>query len=53
MNVSNGKCIRDLSRKSLRANRTRNLIAVLAIALTTVLFTSCLLYTSPSPRDCS
>ena len=32
MNVSNGKCIRDLSRKSLRANRTRNLIAVLAIA---------------------
>ena len=40
MNVSNGKCIRDLSRKSLRANRTRNLIAVLAIALTTVLFTS-------------
>ena len=35
MNVSNGKCIRDLSRKSLRANRTRNLIAVLAIALTT------------------
>ena len=31
MNVSNGKCIRDLSRKSLRANRTRNLIAVLAI----------------------
>ena len=26
--------------KSLRANRTRNLIAVLAIALTTVLFTS-------------
>ena len=42
MNVSNGKCIRDLSRKSLRANRTRNLIAVLAIALTPVLFTSLL-----------
>lgn len=40
MNVSNGKCIRRLSRRSLRANRTRNLIAVLAIALTTVLFTS-------------
>lgn len=38
--VSNGKCIRRLSRKSLAAARTRNLIAILAIALTTVLFTS-------------
>ena len=83
MKVSNGKCIRRLAWKSLMANRTRNLIAVLAIALTAVLFTSlftialsinegiqqsnfrqvggfshggfkyCLLYTSPSPRDCS
>ena len=40
MNVSNRKCVRTLARRSLRASRTRNLIAVLAIALTTVLFTS-------------
>ena len=40
MKVSNGKCIRRLAWKSLAANRTRNLIAVLAIALTAVLFTS-------------
>ena len=38
--VSNGTCIRRLSWKSLKASRTRNVIAVLAIALTTVLFTS-------------
>ena len=40
MNVSNRKCIRNLSWKSLRAAKTRNIVAVLAIALTTVLFTS-------------
>ena len=40
MNVANRKWIRRLSWKSLRAARTRNLIAVLAIALTTVLFLS-------------
>ena len=40
MRVSNGACVRRLSRRTLRANRTRNLIAVLAIALTTILFTS-------------
>ena len=40
MNVSNRGCIRRLSLKSLLANRTRNLVAVLAIALTAVLFTS-------------
>ena len=40
MKVSNGKCVRRLAWKSLKANRTRNLIAVLAIALTAVLFTS-------------
>ena len=39
MKVSNRKCVRRLSLRTLRANRTRNLIAVLAIALTTVLFT--------------
>ncbi|MDY3618750.1 ABC transporter permease [Agathobaculum sp.] len=40
LKVSNKKCIRRLSDKSLKAARTRNLIAVLAIALTTLLFTS-------------
>ena len=40
MNVKNGKCIRKLSLKSLYANRRRNLIAIFAIALTTLLFTS-------------
>ncbi len=38
--VSNGRCIRRLSLRSMRAARTRNIVAVLAIALTTVLFTS-------------
>ena len=40
MNVSNRSCIRRLSLRSLLANRTRNIVAVLAIALTAVLFTS-------------
>lgn len=39
-NVSNGKCIRRLGFRSMKAARTRNIVAVLAIALTTVLFTS-------------
>ena len=38
--VSNRTCVQRLSWKSLKASRTRNVIAVLAIALTTVLFTS-------------
>ena len=38
--VSNKKCIRNLAFKSLRANKTRNIIAVMAIALTTLLFSS-------------
>ncbi len=38
--VANKKCIRRLSDKSLKAARLRNTIAVLAITLTTVLFTS-------------
>ncbi len=37
--VANGSCIRELSRKSLRASKSRNLVAICAIALTTVLFT--------------
>lgn len=38
--VSNGKSIRNLGFRSMKAARTRNIVAVLAIALTTVLFTS-------------
>ena len=38
--VSNRSCIRRLSLKSLKSSRTRNLIGILAIALTTILFTS-------------
>ncbi len=37
--VANRGCIRELSRKSLRASKSRNLVAICAIALTTVLFT--------------
>jgi putative ABC transport system permease protein len=40
MNVKNGKCIRRLSRKCLWASRRRNAIAIVAIALTTLLFTA-------------
>lgn len=38
--VKNRAIIRKLSDKGFRANKTRNLIAVLAIALTTLLFSS-------------
>ena len=40
LKVSNKGVIRRLSLRSLRASRTRNIIAVLAVALTTVLFTA-------------
>lgn len=40
MNVKNRKCIRKLSFKTLMASRRRNLIAIAAIVLTTLLFTS-------------
>ena len=40
MKVSNGKTIRRLGWRSMKAAKTRNLIAILAITLTTVLFTS-------------
>ena len=40
MKVSNRRCVRRLAMRSLRANRARNAVAVLAIALTAVLFTS-------------
>ena len=40
MKVANQKYIRHLSLKSMQASKTRNLIAILSIALTTILFTS-------------
>ena len=40
MNARNRKCIRKLSFRTLWASRKRNLIAILAIVLTTLLFTS-------------
>lgn len=40
MNVKNAGCIRKLSMKTLWASRKRNLIAIAAIALTALLFTS-------------
>lgn len=40
MNVKNRTCIRRLARNTMKAARTRNIIAILAIALTTILFTS-------------
>ncbi|WKY45382.1 ABC transporter permease [Eubacteriaceae bacterium ES2] len=38
--VANQKCIRNLSTKSLKASKSRNIIAITAIILTTVLFTA-------------
>ena len=40
MKVANRKCIRRLSIESMKAAKIRNIIAVISIALTTVLFTS-------------
>lgn len=40
MNVKNRKCIKRLSWRSLWASRNRNIIAIIAIALTTLMFTS-------------
>ena len=60
MKVANRKCIRRLGMRTLLAGRTRNLVAILAIALTAMLFTSlftiamsinCLLYTSNNWRS--
>lgn len=39
-NVKNKKAINNLATKSFKASKTRNIIAVIAIALTTILFTS-------------
>lgn len=38
--VSNHKCISNISRKSMKANRKRNLILVVAIALTSLMLTA-------------
>ena len=38
--VNNKKCIRNIAKKSFQANKTRNIVAIIAIALTTLLFTS-------------
>ncbi len=38
--VKNKKAINNISRRSLKANRTRNIVAICAIVLTSVLFTS-------------
>ena len=40
MKVSNQKCILRISLKNMKATKARNLIAVIAIALTTLLFTA-------------
>ena len=40
LRVSNGNCIRRIGWRAMGAAKTRNIIAVLAIALTTTLFTS-------------
>lgn len=40
IHVANKKVISNISKKSLRANKMRNIFAVVAIALTTILFTS-------------
>ena len=38
--VKNNRCISRISRRSLASGRTRNLIAILAIMLTAILFTT-------------
>ena len=40
LNVNSRKCIRRLSGRSIKNNRTRNIIAVLAVILTAVMFTT-------------
>ena len=40
LKVRNGKAIRKLAWKTLRASKTRNLVAVLSITLTALLFTA-------------
>ncbi len=49
--VSNGGCVRRLGFRSMKAAQARNTVAALAIALTTVLFTS--LFTIAASINCS
>ncbi len=44
--VKNQKCIQNIGIKSFRSNRTRNVIAIIAISLTCMLFTSVLTLSS-------
>ncbi|ONI47495.1 hypothetical protein AN644_05210 [Candidatus Epulonipiscium fishelsonii] len=39
-NVNNRKCINELAKNSFKANKTKNIVAIIAIALTTLLFTA-------------
>ena len=38
--VSNQKAVRTIAKKSLRSSRTRNIVAICAIALTAIMFTA-------------
>ena len=40
LHVRNRKCIRHISFRNMKAAKTRNIIAILAISLTAILFTS-------------
>ena len=40
MNVANRRCIRNISIKTLRSAKLRNIVSILAITLTTLLFTA-------------
>lgn len=40
LNVSNKKCIRHISFQNMKSSKARNIIAIIAIALTTILFTA-------------
>ena len=40
MQVANRACVRKIAMRSLRAFKTRNMVAVLAIVLTTMMFTA-------------
>jgi len=51
MKVSNGRCVRHLGFRAMKAAKTRNIVAVLAIVLTTILFTS--LFTIAASINCS
>lgn len=39
-NVNNKKCVKNIAYKSLKVNKTRNIVSIIAIVITTLLFTS-------------